>query len=125
MEQKTKSTSNKCISYRSLPNLFTASESKSKYRLHRSKSIPSGHYRKAFNKINIEYNRINVIKKKKSDPTIGELLGDDDLFHSSYHHQYSSSRFKRKQYHHRSYIHAHGASSKTTSIQLSCIIFIC
>jgi hypothetical protein len=42
--------------------------------------------------------KIDSIEKKKSNPTIGDLLGDDDSFHSQYHNQYSSSRSKRKRY---------------------------
>jgi len=115
MKINEKYTTNECITYKSLPNILFSSNSNKILQLHTSKSLPSClkfiqdqfQYDKRVsisNKMNIENNTIT--------PTIGELLGDDDLFHYHYHNQYSSSRSKRKQYHHRSYsrspyIHVH------------------
>ena len=114
MDNNQKYPSNECITSKSLPNVFFLSKSNRKLQLHRSTSLPScsrflqekSQYYKRISKLdilNIEKNKINLIKKKKSNPTIGELLGDDDLYHYQYHNQYSASRFQRKRYRHRSY----------------------
>jgi hypothetical protein len=105
MKRNKKYTSNECIGYKSLPNILFSSKSNKILQLHMSKSLPSClkfvqeqfQYNK---KISIS-NKMNIENNKKN-PTIGELLGDDDLFHYHYHNQYSSSRSKRKR-NHRSY----------------------
>lgn len=95
-------TTNKCIGYKSLPNVLFSSKLNRSSSLYKSKSLSS-----CFKFI--QDTKINVIQKNKSHPTIGELLGDDDVFHNQYHKYYSSSKSKRKQYyyHHRSSIHVH------------------
>jgi hypothetical protein len=125
MKRNEKYTSNKCIAYKSLPNILLSSKSNKRLQLHISKSLPSclkfveiqSPYDKKIsisNKMTIENN-----EKKKSNPTIGELLGDDDLFHYHYHNQYSSSRSKRKRYHQSysrsSYIHVQYGRRKQQS----------
>jgi hypothetical protein len=101
--------SNECNASKSLTNVLFVSQSNKKLQVHRSDSWSccsrflqdKSHDYKRISKSNMEKNKINLIKKKKSNPTIGELLGDDDLFHYQYHHQYSTSRFQRKRYYSR------------------------
>ncbi|CAF1020335.1 unnamed protein product [Rotaria sordida] len=111
-----KNISNKCKAYKSLPNVRFLSKSNEIAELHKSKSLPSClkflykkyPYNKKFlisKQINIKKNQLNLIEKKNLNPTIGELLGDDDLFHYHYHKQYNSSRFKRKRHHYRKHQH--------------------
>ncbi|CAF1048166.1 unnamed protein product [Adineta steineri] len=74
----------------------------------RSNSLPScltySQKKITIPKVNIEKNNIDLIKK---NPTIGELLGDDDLFQSRYHNQYRISRYQRKRYRQQSYSRNH------------------
>jgi hypothetical protein len=104
MDKRQKYTSIECTAYKSLPNVLFLSKSNRMLQLHTSKSLPSclkfsqqqfEYYKKISN---IEKNKINLIEKKNSNPTIGELLGDNDLFHYHYYNQYSSPRCKRKRY---------------------------
>jgi hypothetical protein len=105
---------NKCNVCKSLPNLLSSSKSSQILQLRRSQSLSSC---LKFVQRKFSYNKRTSISKvmnketKKSNPTIGELLGDDDLFHNRYHHYYSSSRSKRKCHYYRSYsrssIHVH------------------
>ena len=92
--------SNECNAYKSLPNILLSSKSKKMSFIHSSKSLPScfKYSQDQSQRISLLNMAKNKIEKKKSNPTIGELLGDDDLFHSQYHNQYSSSRSKRKRY---------------------------
>ncbi|CAF2044535.1 unnamed protein product [Rotaria magnacalcarata] len=94
---------NRCNACKSLPKILSLSKT---IQLYESKSLPScfKFLREQFpNKKKIS--TLEMMNKNKVNPTIGELLGDDDLFHSHYQHRYSSSRNKRKRYHHRSYSH--------------------
>lgn len=99
-----------CIAYKSLPHILFSSKSNKIFQLHTSKSLPSCF---KFLQEKLSISTIININKKKSNPTIGELLGDDDLFHHNYHNQYSSLKSKRKRHYHRSYsrssssIHVH------------------
>jgi hypothetical protein len=121
MKRNEKYTSNECVAYKSLPNILFSSKSNKILQLHMSKSLPSclkfveeqSQYDK---RVSIS-NRMNIenITKKKSNPTIGELLGDDELFHYQYHNQYSSSRSKRKQQHHH---HHHLSYSRSSYINV-------
>lgn len=92
-----------CAVCKSLPNVLFSSKSNRMLSLHTSKSLSSC--------FKVVQDQSQYYKKKnKINPTIGDLLGDDDLFHSHYHNQYSSSRFKRKQYH--SHIHPYHGHRK-------------
>ncbi|CAF3306992.1 unnamed protein product, partial [Rotaria sp. Silwood2] len=106
--------SNKCNAYKSLPNVLFLSKSNQILPLHTSQSLPSClkflNDKYQYNKnlsvsklINTKKNPINLIERNNLHPTIGELLGDDDLFHYHYHKQYNSSRFKRRRHDYRSY----------------------
>jgi hypothetical protein len=111
--------SNECNASKSLTNVLFLSQSNKKLQVNRSDSWSccsrflqdKSHYYKRISKS-------NMVKKKKSNPTIGELLGDDDLFHYQYHHQYSTSKFQRKRYHYRS-SHRKQQRAKESQHQLS------
>ncbi len=117
MKRNKKYTPNECIAYKSLPNIQFSSNSNKILQLHTSKSLPSclkfvqGQFQ--YDKRVSISNKMNIFENNKINPTIGELLGDDDLFHYHYHNQYSSSRSKRKRHHHHRsysrspYIHVH------------------
>ncbi|CAF4612831.1 unnamed protein product [Rotaria sp. Silwood1] len=102
---------NKCNAYKSLPNVLYSSKSNQIIQIHRSKSLPSClkflYEKYQYNKKLSILKRINIkknsIERNNYHPTIGELLGDDDLFHYHYHKQYNTSRFKRQRHHYRSY----------------------
>jgi hypothetical protein len=110
MKRNEKHTTNEYTACKSLPNILFSTKSNKRSHLHRSQSLPSSlkfvPEQSQYDKRISVSNKINLIKKKTSTPTIGELLGDDDLFHYYYHHQYSSSKFQRKRHHHQSYSHS-------------------
>jgi hypothetical protein len=91
---------NKYSACKSLPNLLFSSKSSQTLQLRRSQSLPSCF---KFVQENFPYHKRTSTSNRmtsEKNPTIGELLGDDDLFHNRYHHHYSSSRSKRKRHHH-------------------------
>lgn len=99
-----KNLSNICYAYKSLPNVLFLSKSPQQIKLSTSKSLPSClklHYEQTSDKNKLS--RTQQINKRKLHPTIGDLLGDDDLFHHYYRHKYSLSKHKRKRYHYHSY----------------------
>lgn len=92
---------NRCNTCKSLPSVLSLSLSNRSIRLKPSKSLHSCF--KFTDKKSVHDNKnltkIDLITTKKLNPTIGELLGDDDLFHKRFY----SARFKRKEHHHHSY----------------------
>ena len=110
---------NKCNAYKSLPDVFFLAKSNRLLELHASKSTPSclkfaekqNYYYKKQGRMLIQMKNVKTAdENKKLNPTIGELLGDNDSFHSQYRYQYSSSKFKRKRhyYRHFSHFYTHG-----------------
>ncbi|UJR26877.1 hypothetical protein I4U23_008188 [Adineta vaga] len=128
MEKKLNCLTNKPIVCKSLPYISIQFQPNRTLQLQRSSSL-TFHNRSCSAKFqfykpsewNIEKSKV---KKEKSNPTIGDLLGDDDLFHARHRYQYSISKTSRKRnnshidtYHHRSksqrstYMHRNEKSS--------------
>ena len=100
-------TPNKCEACKSLPMLHLASGSTKKSRIRSSTSLPSC--------VKLAEVSLTTRPRVSTSPTIGDLLGDDDLFHHHYRRTYSSTRSKRPRPHYSSRRHsplsAHSRSS--------------
>lgn len=96
-----------CEACKSLPRLHLASGSTKKSRIRSSTSPPSC----------VKLGEVLPTTRPRisTSPTIGDLLGDDDLFHHHYHRAYSSMRSKRAKSHYpsrrNSPLSAHSRSS--------------
>ena len=88
MEKNDRVEQNKCIAHQSLQNILSSSNRK--FDLRRNQSLPSC----------LKFTSRPIKQVKRSNPTIGELLGDDDQFHHRYHHHYNPLKSKRKRYSH-------------------------
>ena len=95
MEANRNCLSNKQLTCTSLPNIFNSCESKNLMQTQRSSSL---HFPTRSCSLKLQSCNREKDKMKISNPTIGDLLGDDTWFHSRYHHYYSSKRSARKRY---------------------------
>jgi hypothetical protein len=84
----------KCEACKSLPMLHFTSDSNKKSRIRSSASLPSC--------MKLAEVLLTTRPKVPTSPTIGDLLGDDNLFHHQYHRAYSSTRSKRARPHYAS-----------------------
>ncbi|CAF1573148.1 unnamed protein product [Adineta ricciae] len=95
MEADRNCVSIKQLTCTSLPNIFNNSESKNLIQTQRSSSL---HFPTRSCLLKLQSCNREKDKMKVSNPTIGDLLGDDDLFHSRYHHYYTSKKSTRKRH---------------------------
>lgn len=105
MKNNKKNEQNKCLAHQSLPNILIVSNRI--LPLRRSQSLPSC----------LKFTSTPMMKEKRSNPTIGDLLGDDDRFHHRYYHHFNPWKSKRKRYsHHERRKHRHSTTSKSMPI---------